>query len=141
MWLNKVYNESPQEAYNRLLRRIQKNGRAMVVHHETCPVCGKKLVNLYARKNAISGKNDWKCRTCWEAYDAAPPEKTRIQGSISKALGGRFTDISEIDPNILMGKPIVRKVGNADEIVGTITELDIENDTWFADIEVRHEQT
>lgn len=140
MWNNPVYNEPPGEEYGRLMRRLNKNARAAVVHHETCPVCGKKLVNLYARKNNISGKNDWRCRTCWEAYDAAPPEKTRIQGSISKMLGGRFTDMSSVDPNILLGKPVVRKVNNANVVVGTITELDIEKDTWYADIEVRHEK-
>lgn len=140
MWNNPVYNEPPDEEYRRLMRRLNKNARAAVVHHETCPVCGKKLVNLYARKNNISGKNDWRCRTCWEAYDAAPPEKTRIQGSISKMLGGRFTDMSTVDPDILLGKPVVRKVNNANVVVGTITELDIEKDTWYADIEVRHEK-
>ena len=140
MWNNPVYNEPPDEEYGRLMRRLNKNARAAVVHHENCPVCGKKLVNLYARKNNISGKNDWRCRTCWEAYDAAPPEKIRIQGSISKMLGGRFTDMSTVDPNILLDKPVVRKVNNANVVVGTITELDIEKDTWYADIEVRHEK-
>ena len=140
MWLNKIYNESPQDYYERILRRIHKNGTKMVVHHETCPVCGKKLVNLYARRNVITEKNDWRCRSCWEAYDAAPAEKTRISGSIQSALGGRFTDISEIDPNILIGKPVLRKIGGANVPVGSITEIDIENGLWYADIEVRHEK-
>lgn len=140
MWPEGPYSTMLDDEYRRLIHRVNKNRNATVVHHETCPICGKKLVNLYARKNNISGKNDWRCRTCWEAYDAAPPEKTRIQGSISKMLGGRFTDMSTVDPNILLGKPVVRKVNNANVVVGIITELDIEKDTWYADIEVRHEK-
>ncbi len=34
-----------------------------VRHQQTCPVCGRKLVNTYLR----DGK--WKCRRCWEAPD------------------------------------------------------------------------
>ena len=29
-------------------------------HQQTCPVCGRKLVNTY-RKDGV-----WKCRRCWE---------------------------------------------------------------------------
>lgn len=137
MWLNPVYNEPLEDAYARILRRIERNGTKMVVHHETCPTCGRKLVNLYGRKNDISGKRDWRCKACWDKYDAAPPEKTKISGTIESALGGRFTDISTIDPNILIGKPIIRKVGNANVAVGTITEIDIERGVWYGEIEVR----
>ena len=52
------------EEMSRLLRRIRKNRDATVVHHETCPCCGAKLVNLYRRDNK------WKCRLCWEKDDA-----------------------------------------------------------------------
>lgn len=31
-----------------------------VRHQQTCPVCGRRLVNTYLR----DGK--WKCRRCWE---------------------------------------------------------------------------
>ena len=31
-----------------------------VRHQQTCPVCGRKLVNTYYK----DGK--WKCRRCWE---------------------------------------------------------------------------
>lgn len=31
-----------------------------VVHRETCPVCGRQLVNLYRKDK------EWKCRRCWE---------------------------------------------------------------------------
>ena len=33
-------------------------------HQQTCPVCGRKLVNTYLK----DGK--WKCRRCWE--DTSP---------------------------------------------------------------------
>ena len=29
-------------------------------HQQTCPVCGRKLVNTYLRDGV------WKCRRCWE---------------------------------------------------------------------------
>lgn len=140
MFINGPYSSVLEEDYERILRRIQKNGTRMIVHHETCPVCGKRLVNLYARRNIITEKNDWRCRSCWEAYDAAPAEKTRISGSIQSALGSRFADISEVDPNILIGKPVLRKIGGASVPIGSITEIDIEKGLWYADIEVRHEQ-
>lgn len=31
-----------------------------VRHQQTCPVCGRKLVNTYIRNG------EWKCRKCWE---------------------------------------------------------------------------
>lgn len=33
----------------------------LVRHQQTCPVCGRKLVNTYLRDGV------WKCRRCWEA--------------------------------------------------------------------------
>lgn len=63
MWPNKTYNEMPDEAMRRLMRRINKARNATVVHHATCPSCGRKLVNLYRREK------EWKCRLCWEAHD------------------------------------------------------------------------
>ena len=35
-----------------------KRGKKNVRHSETCPVCGRKLVNLYP------GNGAWKCRQC-----------------------------------------------------------------------------
>lgn len=32
-----------------------------VRHQQTCPVCGRKLVNTYCKDGV------WKCRRCWEA--------------------------------------------------------------------------
>lgn len=34
-----------------------------VRHRQTCPVCGRTLVNLYWK----DGK--WKCKKCWDAED------------------------------------------------------------------------
>lgn len=34
--------------------------KSNVRHQQTCPVCGRKLVNTYL-KNGV-----WKCRRCWE---------------------------------------------------------------------------
>ena len=30
------------------------------LHRETCPQCGRRLVNIYRRGE------EWKCRKCWE---------------------------------------------------------------------------
>lgn len=35
-----------------------------IAHQQTCPVCGRGLVNLYKRNGV------WKCRRCWEEETA-----------------------------------------------------------------------
>ena len=63
MWFDGPYTETFDEEFSRMIRRIRKRQSATVVHHETCPCCGAKLVNLYRRDK------DWKCRRCWEKHD------------------------------------------------------------------------
>lgn len=63
MWNGKVYNVPPDEEFQRIMRRLRNARTKTKIHHETCPVCGAKLVNLY-RKSAEDG--EWKCRKCWE---------------------------------------------------------------------------
>lgn len=53
--------------YRRILRRIHNARTKTVVHHETCPCCGAKLVNLY--RQSVDDKM-WKCRKCWEKSEA-----------------------------------------------------------------------
>lgn len=64
MFVEGPYTEMYEDDMRRLARRINKNRKATVVHHETCPYCGAKLVNLYRRENV------WMCRRCWEKHDA-----------------------------------------------------------------------
>lgn len=47
----------------RTIRRIHKRQNETVVHHETCPCCGRNLVNLY--RGGPENK-DWKCKACWD---------------------------------------------------------------------------
>lgn len=42
-----------------LRRRIFKPGKS-IRHQQTCPVCGRELVNTYEHNGT------WKCRRCWE---------------------------------------------------------------------------
>ena len=65
------YSSFGEEEYRRILRRAHKNSSATVVHQETCPCCGAKLVNLYARykKGGPRLVKEWKCRRCWEKHD------------------------------------------------------------------------
>lgn len=67
-----MYNDDMRRTINRI-----RNGRnATVVHHETCPCCGRKLVNLYRREvekfekrgeDTIRKKEKvWKCKACWD---------------------------------------------------------------------------
>ena len=60
---NGPYSSVMDDEIRRLMRRINNARNATVVHHETCPCCGRKLVNLYRREK------EWKCRLCWEAQD------------------------------------------------------------------------
>ena len=59
------YTDNDPE-FQRLMRRLHSARTKTVIHHETCPCCGAKLVNLY-RKNVKSAM--WKCRKCWEKYE------------------------------------------------------------------------
>ena len=49
--------------YRRTVRRVYNRRNANVVHHETCPCCGRKLVNLY---HGVDEKQEWKCKKCWD---------------------------------------------------------------------------
>ena len=72
MFLDGPYSEMYDDEMRRLARRINKIRNATVAHHETCPICGAKLVNLYRREN------DWRCRMCWEKYDADPNHAVKL---------------------------------------------------------------
>lgn len=49
------------DPYYDFMRRYRFNIAKPVRHQQTCPVCGRKLVNTYLRDSV------WKCRRCWEA--------------------------------------------------------------------------
>lgn len=48
------------DPYYDFMRRYRFNNPRPVRHQQTCPVCGRKLVNTYLRDGV------WKCRRCWE---------------------------------------------------------------------------
>lgn len=62
-----MQNVTSDEEFQRLMRRLRNARTKTKVHHETCPVCGAKLVNLY-RKSPESG--EWRCRKCWEKVES-----------------------------------------------------------------------
>lgn len=72
MWMKGPYTETFDDEMARIMRRWNKNRNATVVHHETCPICGAKLVNLYRRDN------EWRCRRCWEKHDADPVPAVKL---------------------------------------------------------------
>lgn len=59
----------PFAGFRKLLREANKP----VAHQETCPECGRTLVNVYRRGKV------WKCRRCWEAQDAEEEKATHGQ--------------------------------------------------------------
>lgn len=59
----RILQVPPDEEFQRIMRRLRNARTKTKIHHETCPACGAKLVNLY-RKSIESG--EWKCRKCWE---------------------------------------------------------------------------
>jgi len=42
------------------IRKLLEPGKP-IRHRQTCPVCGKKLTNIYLRGD------EWKCNECWKA--------------------------------------------------------------------------
>ena len=69
-----ILNNDPE--CRRIMRRLHNARTKTVVHHETCPCCGAKLVNLY--RQSVDDKM-WKCRKCWEKEEtnATTEEKAR----------------------------------------------------------------
>lgn len=56
MYISPFLDEIP-----RALKRLIPDEKP-VLHHQTCPVCGRQRVNLYDRGR------DWKCKKCWDAF-------------------------------------------------------------------------
>ena len=48
-----------------VMRQIKHCSGKPVRHQQTCPVCGKKMVNTYCRSGT------WKCKKCWDEDGAA----------------------------------------------------------------------
>lgn len=67
MWNGMTYNPTPDEEFQRTMRKLRIARTKTIIHHETCPCCGAKLVNLY-RKSPEDSK--WQCRKCWEKEEA-----------------------------------------------------------------------
>lgn len=53
--------------FRRLKRQLHIARTKTVIHHETCPKCGAKLVNLY-RKSPEDSK--WMCKKCWDKEES-----------------------------------------------------------------------
>ena len=55
------------------LRQLMSRTRKKVYHQQTCPKCGRKLVNIYhgfviENRGTIreTTKEAWKCKKCWD---------------------------------------------------------------------------
>lgn len=46
------------------LRTMRRREEKPVRRQETCPCCGKKMINIYRRDE------EWKCKACWDKIDA-----------------------------------------------------------------------
>lgn len=67
-----MYTDDMRKTINRVRNQLY----AKVVHHETCPCCGRKLVNLYlgeVEKFERRGDDtvrklvkEWRCKACWD---------------------------------------------------------------------------
>ena len=90
MWMKGPYTEMWEDEMRRLAHRLNRRSNATVVHHETCPICGRKLVNLYLREN------EWKCRLCWEKHDADPPVKLGPGKLVKVDKDGTHTLLGEV---------------------------------------------
>jgi transposase len=56
-------NVLSEAAIRQIKRRIDQEDRP-IRRQETCPCCGKKMINIYRREE------EWKCKACWDKIDA-----------------------------------------------------------------------
>ena len=99
MWMKGPYTEMYEDEMRRLAHRLNRNRNATVVHQETCPICGRKMVNLYRREK------EWKCRLCWEKHDADPPVKLGPGKLIMVDKDGTHTLLGEVKERPDHGSP------------------------------------
>ena len=64
-----IANQDPE--FQRIMRRLRNARTKTVLHQETCPRCGAKLVNLYRQSPEDSL---WMCKKCWDKHEAAVKE-------------------------------------------------------------------
>ena len=57
------YHDEYTRMSDAFLRSLAKKRTKPVRHQQTCPVCGRKLVNTYRRDGV------WKCKKCWDAAE------------------------------------------------------------------------
>ena len=57
------------DPYMEIMRLARRRAKATIAHQQTCPVCGRTLVNLYRRDK------EWKCKKCWDKEDSLPSLK------------------------------------------------------------------
>ena len=107
MWIDGPYTEMWEDEMRRLVNRLHKRSNATVVHQETCPICGAKLVNLYRREN------EWKCRRCWEKQDADPPAMKLGSGKVYMVdKDGNHTLVGEVKeptPAVIAARRILER--------------------------------
>lgn len=61
------YSVDQDPEFQRIMRRLHKARTQTKVHHETCPCCGAKLVNLYRKSTK---DHEWKCKKCWDKAES-----------------------------------------------------------------------
>ena len=61
------YSVDRDPEFQRIMRRLRNARTKTKIHHETCPKCGAKLVNLY-RKSMDDSR--WMCKKCWDKEES-----------------------------------------------------------------------
>lgn len=105
-----IANQDPE--FRRIMRRLHNARTKTVVHHETCPCCGAKLVNLY-RKDIDSG--EWKCKKCWDKTEEAAD--SLIENDTPRCETCQVHSECSNSPLKLMCKWYVQNVVNGDKSV------------------------
>lgn len=52
------------DPYTEIRWLTRNRAKSTIAHRQTCPVCGKTLVNIYRLEGV------WKCKKCWDKEGA-----------------------------------------------------------------------
>ena len=105
-------NQDPE--FQRIMRRLRNARTKTVVHHETCPRCGAKLVNLYRKSSEDSM---WMCKKCWDKHEEAVKEAadSLVEGDNNRCRTCQVYAECANSPLKLMCKWYVQNVINGDK--------------------------